>query len=241
MEARHQDGRRMHGEIIWAMRRAVKEVRTPSHASFRERNMRLGISVHDAEFYECSLIPSCAYRRLEVFDVVTTDLRDPATAPLLDGLLHEYSTRYGQGAVREFDGNPPEHFTEECGGALLLLREGGTTVAGGALRRYDPAFVAAGVVGPEFPVQGTAEFKRIWTHDAYRRRGLGRRVLRELELRATSLGYQRVFLTTGPRQPEAVGLYLAAGYTELPDLGAQDRGFALHPFLKVLPDTDAKA
>ena len=173
-----------------------------------------------------------------MFDVVTTDLRDPATAPLLDGLLHEYSTRYGQGAVREFDGNPPEHFTEECGGALLLLREGAETVAGGALRRYDPAFVAAGVVGPEFPVRGTTEFKRIWTHDAYRRRGLGRRVPRELELRAVSLGYQRVFLTTGPKQPEAVGLYLAAGYTELPDLGAQARGFALHPFVKELTVTD---
>jgi hypothetical protein len=59
-------------------------------------------------------------------------------------------------------------------------------------------------------------------------------VLRELELRAADLGYLSVFLTTGPLQPEAVALYHAAGYTELPDLGAQARGFAIHPFLKSL-------
>ena len=238
MEARHQDGRRVHGEIIWAMWWVVKEVRTLSHACFRERNTRRGIAARDEMFHECSPIPTREYRRLEVFDVVTTDLRDPATAPLLDGLLHEYSARYGQSAVKEFDRHPPEQFTEEHGGALLLLREGGATVAGGALRRFDPSFVAAGVVGPEFPALGTAEFKRIWTHDAYRRRGLGRRVLRELELRAASLGYRRIFLTTGPRQPEAVALYQAAGYTELPDLGAPARGFALHPFVKELTDTE---
>lgn len=169
-----------------------------------------------------------------MFDVVTADLRDPAAAPLLDGLLLEYSTRYGPGASREFESHPREHFTAEQGGALLLLVEEGRTVAGGALRRYDPAYSAAGVVGPDFPAQHTTEFKRIWTDVEHRRRGLGRRVLRELELHAAGLGYRRVFLTTGPRQPEAVALYHAAGYTELPDPGAQARGFAVHPFVKSL-------
>jgi polar amino acid transport system permease protein len=173
-----------------------------------------------------------------VLDVVTAHLRDPAATPLLEGLLQEYSTRYGAGAIREFDGNPPEHFTAAQGGALVLLREEGHTVAGGALRRYDPEYVAAGVVGADFPVRHTAEFKRIWTHSGHRRRGLGRRVLRELELRAADLGYHRVFLTTGPLQPEAVALYHAAGYTELPDLGAETRGFAIHPFLKPLRPSD---
>lgn len=64
----------------------------------------------------------------------------------------------------------------------------------------------------------TAELKRIWTHSAYRRQGLARRVLEVLEDEAARLGYQRVYLTTGPRQPEARGLYLAAGYTPLFDV-----------------------
>jgi GNAT superfamily N-acetyltransferase len=169
-----------------------------------------------------------------VLDVVTADPQDPAAAPLLDGLLHEYSTRYGPGAASEFESHPAKHFTAEHGGTLLLLVEDRRTVAGGALRRYDPAFAITGVLGPDFPARRTAEFKRIWTDADHRRRGLGRRVLRELELRATGLGYRRVFLTTGPRQPEAVALYQAAGYTELPDPGAAARGFAVHPFVKEL-------
>jgi hypothetical protein len=32
-----------------------------------------------------------------------------------------------------------------------------------------------------------------------------------------------------------VALYHAAGYTQLPDLGADARGFAVHPFVKTLP------
>lgn len=176
-----------------------------------------------------------------MLDVVTADLGDPAAAPLLDGLLLEYTTRYGAGAVREFDSHPAEHFTAERGGALLLLRDGETTVAGGALRRYHPESAGSGTVVPDFPVEGTTEFKRIWTHSEHRRRGLGRRVLRELELRAEHLGYHRVFLTTGPRQPEAVALYHAAGYTELPDLGAAERGFPVHPFVKELAQTDGAA
>lgn len=166
--------------------------------------------------------------------VVAARLEDAEAAPLLDGLLHEYTTRYGEGAVAEFDHHPGILFAEEHGGALLLLVEGGKTVAGGALRSFDPELAVAGVLGPDFPDRPTAEFKRIWTHADHRRRGLGRRVLRELEQRAEQLGYRQVFLTTGPSQPEAVALYQAAGFTELPDPGAAERGFPVHAFVKQL-------
>ena len=52
---------------------------------------------------------------------------------------------------------------------------------------------------------------------AHRRRGLARRVLTELEQRAGARGYTRMYLTTGPRQPEAKALYLTAGWTPLFD------------------------
>ncbi|HTJ70126.1 MAG TPA: GNAT family N-acetyltransferase [Actinospica sp.] len=159
---------------------------------------------------------------------------DPAVAPLMEGLLDEYTTRYGAGAANEFVRHPPKLFTEEHGGALVLLAQGGQTIAGGALRAFDYELAAKGIIDPGFPDRPTAEFKRIWTHAEHRRRGLGRRVLRELELRAAALGYRQVFLTTGPSQPEAVGLYLAAGYTELPDLDTGSRGFTVHPFVKAL-------
>ena len=169
--------------------------------------------------------------------VTTARPEDPAVVPLLDGLLYEYTSRYGEGAVREFDKHPNLLFTAEHGGALVLLVEDGQTVAGGALRAFDPELAVRGVLAPDFPDRPTTEFKRIWTHAEHRRRGLGRRVLDELERRAVELGYRQVFLTTGPNQPEAVALYLAAGYTELPDLGAEQRGHAVHPFVKPLSST----
>ena len=77
-------------------------------------------------------------------------------------------------------------------------------MTGGAFRRF-------GVVeGDE-----TAELKRIWTDRRHRRLGYGRILLAELESRIASLGYRRVYLTTGDRQPEAEALYTAAGYTRL--------------------------
>lgn len=167
-------------------------------------------------------------------EVVTARLEDAAAAPLLEGLLFEYTSRYGEKAVEEFDRHPTRLFTEEHGGALLLLVEDGRTVAGGALRAYEPELAAAGIVVPGFPEVPTTEFKRIWTHAEHRRRGLGRRVLDALEGRARGFGYRQVFLTTGPNQPEAVALYASAGYTEIADGGAQDRGFAIHPFIKSL-------
>ncbi|MDQ4504176.1 GNAT family N-acetyltransferase [Sinomonas sp. ASV322] len=134
-------------------------------------------------------------------------LGDPRVAPLLSGLLEEYTARYGDrygGATNELARFPAEDFAPPHG-AFLMVREAGTSVAGGAFRRFDAR---------------TAELKRIWTHPEHRRRGLARVVLGALEAEAAKRGYSRLYLTTGPRQPEAVALYLAAGYTPLFDLDA---------------------
>lgn len=128
-------------------------------------------------------------------------------APLLAGLLTEYTERYGDrfgGASSELARFPAEEFAAPHG-TLLIIQEDGESIAGGAFRRYDAS---------------TAELKRIWTHPAHRRRGLARTVLEALETEALRRGYERIYLTTGPRQPEAKALYLAAGYTPLFDLAA---------------------
>ena len=46
-------------------------------------------------------------------------------------------------------------------------------------------------------------------------------VVTELEGRARDLHYQRLYLTTGPKQPEAEALYLKAGYTPLYEFARQ--------------------
>lgn len=129
---------------------------------------------------------------------------DPLAAPLVDELRREYAARYGASAKDEMTRFPASDFAPPHG-LLLLLFLHGAPVAGGAFRRYD---------------EHTAEVKRMWTASGSRRRGYARLVLTALEGAAVQAGYPRMFLTTGPRQPEARGLYLAAGYTPRFDVTA---------------------
>jgi putative acetyltransferase len=59
---------------------------------------------------------------------------------------------------------------------------------------------------------GYAEIKRMFVAPEYRRAGLGRRILQELELQIRASGLDTVRLETGIEQPEALQLYLQAGY-----------------------------
>lgn len=173
-------------------------------------------------------------------------LHDPLVGPLLDGLAHEYSTRYtGVLSPAQLRDELEHYGVEEFApphGALVLVLEDGEPVAGGAFRRRwepehgDPARLAdpSARDAEGVPAVPTAELKRIWTHEAHRRRGLARVVLAELEERAAAAGYPRIYLTTGPKQPEAVGLYLAAGYTPLFEPAAYPGDLVPHAFEKWL-------
>ncbi|MCU1519158.1 MAG: acetyltransferase [Pseudarthrobacter sp.] len=156
--------------------------------------------------------------------VLNLPMHDRRVRPLLDELAVEYDTRYGDffgpgAAAEELNRYPADEFAGP-GGALLVIQENGESVAGGAFRRYDA---------------DTAEFKRIWTHSAHRRRGLARVVLTELERLAAARGYRHVYLTTGPRQPEAKHLYLSTGYEPQFDINADPEIIKSLAFTKNLP------
>lgn len=136
----------------------------------------------------------------------TTPL-DPRAKPLIEGLTFEYDSRYGDvmrepGQPREMERYPAEAFAPSHGGNFVLLLRDGVAIGGGAFMRHD---------------ERTAELKRVWTHADLRRQGLANKVLAELEAQVRRQGYERIYLTTGFRQPEAVGLYLGHGYTALFD------------------------
>ena len=136
--------------------------------------------------------------------VVQVHPGDDLAAPLLSDLTAEYDARYGDlfgGAAAEMTRYPADAFLPPSG-AFVLLLEDGAAVAGGAYLAHP---------------SGAAEVKRMWTAASHRRRGLARRVLAELEERAAAAGYTALYLTTGPRQPEARDLYLATGWTPLFD------------------------
>jgi GNAT superfamily N-acetyltransferase len=151
----------------------------------------------------------------------TTPL-DPLARPLLLDLEREYDERYctlfehpGSDEINRY---PAAVFTAPNGTFLLLLRNG-SAISGGAFMTID---------------EDTVEIKRVWTHPDHRGQHLARLVLAELEAEAARRGFGEVVLSTGPRQPEAVQLYLATGYEPQFDTSLDAETIVIHEFRKHL-------
>ncbi len=85
-------------------------------------------------------------------------------------------------------------------GVFLVVYLRGTAVACGALKHHEG---------------GVSDVKRMWVHDAARGKGIGRRLLEELERRAVEHGDTAVRLETSRHLTEAIGLYRSTGYVEV--------------------------
>ena len=127
--------------------------------------------------------------------IVTTE--NPHSADclsLLAELTNELGQLYGDdGGANSF--SPDDALAS--GAAFLVVRLEGTPIGCGAIRPLAP---------------NIAEIKRLYVVPDARGKGVGRRILQELESAALELGYNRVRLETGLKQPEAIGLYESAGY-----------------------------
>jgi polar amino acid transport system permease protein len=153
----------------------------------------------------------------------------PEVRPLLADLERENDDRYHdllpEPAAAELSRYAPELFAAPQGAFVVLLQHG-TAIAGGAFMPYSR--------GKGRDDVDTVEVKRVWTSPDHRGRGLAKRVLAELEAEAVRRGFARIYLTTGPRQPEAVRLYLGASYTPLFDIALPAEEVGIHPFAKIL-------
>jgi len=89
-------------------------------------------------------------------------------------------------------------------GVFLVARAGDHPVGCGAMRRID---------------RTTGEIKRMYVAPPERGRGLGARLLAELERHARALGLRRLVLETGERQPESIRLYEKSGFTRIACFG----------------------
>ena len=120
--------------------------------------------------------------------------REPAGSPIARGLLaameDEMLVMYSM--PRMPTRADADDLEAPAGGAFVVGWEDGRAVAGGALKRLEP---------------GVAEIKRMYVTPDARRLGHARRLLAALEDAARVLGYERVRLDTGARQPHARALY----------------------------------
>ena len=133
-------------------------------------------------------------------EVVTIVSEDPTTEDplrLIRALTVELSSMYqDDGGANSFDPNDAAGVRA----IFVVARLGGEAIGCGAIRPLDGE---------------TAEVKRMYVVPHVRRMGIGARILNELESSAKEMGYQRLRLETGLRQPEAIALYEAAGFAKV--------------------------
>ncbi len=99
-------------------------------------------------------------------------------------------------------------------GQTLLAWVDGEVAGGGAYRRLP---------------DGTCEMKRLFVHDRFKGRGIGRRLCTALIDAARAEGFELMRLDTGDRLTEAIGMYASFGFTDAPPHHAYPD--ALMPYL----------
>jgi ketosteroid isomerase-like protein/GNAT superfamily N-acetyltransferase len=133
---------------------------------------------------------------------------EPFDAPDSTQLRAELATEL----VQRYDGDvePGRKPSAEDLATFLVARDRRQAAVGcGALRALE---------------DGTAEIKRMYVRPAMRGRGLGWVILAALEEEGRRLGFGLLRLETGDLQAEAMALYRAAGYREIPCFGAYVHG-----------------
>jgi putative acetyltransferase len=115
--------------------------------------------------------------------------------------LAEMERRYGE--EDEWDGLAADQLAPPHGTFLMAWVDEDAVGCGG-VRRIDDT---------------TGEIKRMFVHEQARQQGIARAVLNELEQAAKELGYERLILETGTKQPEAIALYESHGYHAIEPYG----------------------
>ena len=131
----------------------------------------------------------------------------PDAQLLIEAVQQEYVVRYGgrdRTPLVPGELGPPS-------GAFFVGYLDDRPVATGAWRFRDDV-VRLGSSRP-------AEVKRMYVAPEARRRGLAGEMLARLEEIARAAGAQVMIMETGTAQPEAMGLYVAAGYAPIEPFG----------------------
>ena len=150
------------------------------------------------------------------FDPVDPD--SPEAQEALAAYFGELQRRFGFDPVTG-GAHADRQSMKHPNGIFFVLKDGDHVIGCGGVQSLDGQ---------------TAEIKRMWIHDGWRGRGLGKALLSRLEEEAVGLGRTRVVLDTNGSLTEARAMYVAAGYREIDRYNANP--FAQHFFEKTLVD-----
>ena len=145
------------------------------------------------------------------------DPRDPDARRCLRAYVEELSGRFDSGFDPALSISAADHEMTPPAGLFLVAMLHGEPAGCGALKFHPGA---------------PAEIKRMWVAPAVRGLGLGRRLLAELEAHAAEHGVRVLRLETNQTLTEAISLYRAAGYREVPAFN--DEPYAHHWFEKTI-------
>jgi DNA-binding MarR family transcriptional regulator len=150
-------------------------------------------------------------------EVREVDPEDPDARHCLTAYFAELDARSGTHFDPTTGSTAEPHEVRPPHGVFVVAYLRGTVMGCGALKHHEG---------------GVSDLKRMWVDPGARGRGVGRRLLVELERRAADHGSSAVRLETNASLDEAIGLYRSAGFVEVEPFN--DEPFADHWFHKTL-------
>jgi GNAT superfamily N-acetyltransferase len=154
------------------------------------------------------VITVSSMEQLDIATIQITDFR-PEDQPWFESLNREWIERYFQMEPVDVEIlTHPEENIIKGGGVILMARHQGLVVGTVALRPVNPAVY---------------EFTKMAVAPEYRGRGIGRAISEAAIARARALGATKIILYSARKLENAIRLYLALGFVEVPVDGPYKR------------------
>ena len=181
------------------------------------RSMLAPLEREQAQRLVTAMIEVDRLLRASSIELTPADPRSADAERCLQRYYAELAARFPSGFELHADHAPAAEEFAPPAGCMLVVRLFGEPVGCGGIRTLEP---------------GVGEIKRMWISPEVRGMGVGRRLLGVLEEVARARKLRTVRLDTHGSLAEALGLYRAAGYREIPRYN--DNRYAQHWFEKSL-------
>ena len=181
------------------------------------RSMLTSLSSDQAQRLVAAMSEVDRLVRASSVEFAPADVRGADAQRCLQKYYAELAARFPGGFEVQADDAPPADELVPPGGCMLIAWLFGEPIGCGMMRTLEP---------------GVGEIKRMWVSPDVRGLGVGRRLLTVLEGAALARKLRTIRLDTNGSLAEALSLYRASGYREIPPYNANP--YAQHWFEKTL-------